>query len=128
MEPFTGEFYVADQTSKKDLEMRIVEWENELNELKKGGSGSEQSAVQTRSIDVLLKISQSIPDNIDVVLSRMTIGANEVTISGETKDFNNVDEIKNRLEKDELFKEITIASANMDKSGSKVLFKLKIDL
>ena len=106
----------------------VDQMKSELNELKKGGSGSEQSAVQTRTIDVLLKISQSIPDNIDVVLSRMTIGANEVTISGETKDFNNVDEIKNRLEKDELFKEITIASANMDKSGSKVLFKLKIDL
>ena len=106
----------------------VDQMQSELSELKKGGSGSEQSAVQTRSIDVLLTISQSIPDNIDVVLSRMTIGANEVSISGETKDFNSVDEIKSRLEKNDHFKEITIASANMNKSGSKVLFKLKIDL
>ena len=106
----------------------LDQMQSELKELQKGGSGSEQSAVQTRSIDVLLTISQSIPDNIDVVLSRMTIGANEVSISGETKDFNSVDEIKNRLEKNNHFKEITIASANMNKSGSKVLFKLKIDL
>ena len=101
---------------------------SKLKEIKKGGSGSEQNAVQTRSIDVLLQISQSIPENVDVVLSRMTISADEVTVSGETTDFNTVDDIKNRLEKSESFKQITIASANMDKSGKKVLFKLKIDL
>ena len=77
---------------------------------------------------MLLQISQSIPDNIEVLLNRLTIGADEVTISGETTDFNTVDDIKSRLEKSELFKQITIASANMDKSGKKVLFKLKIDL
>jgi len=106
----------------------LDQMKSKLKELKKGGAGSEQTAVQTRSIDVLLKISQSIPETIDVVLNRMTIGADEVTISGETTDFNTVDDIKSRLENNESFKQITIASANMDKSGKRVLFKLKIDL
>jgi general secretion pathway protein L len=106
----------------------LDQMKSRLKEIKKGGSGSEQNAVQTRSIDVLLQISQSIPENVDVVLSRMTISADEVTVSGETTDFNTVDDIKSRLEKSETFKQITIASANMDKSGKKVLFKLKIDL
>jgi len=106
----------------------LDQMKSKLKELKKEGGDSEQNAVQTRSIDVLLQISQSIPENIDVVLSRMTIGADEVTVSGETTDFNTVDDIKSRLEKSEMFKQITIASANMDKSGKKVLFKLKIDL
>jgi outer membrane translocation and assembly module TamA len=39
-----------------------------------------------------------------------------------------VEDIKSRLEKGELFKQVTIASADMDKSGKKVRFKLKIDL
>ncbi len=106
----------------------LDQMKSKLKELKKGGAGSEQHAVQIRSIEVLLQISQSIPDNIQVTLSRLTIGADEVTVSGETTDFNTVDDIKGRLEKSELFKQITIASANMDKSGKKVLFKLKIDL
>ncbi len=106
----------------------LDQMKSKLKELKKGGAGSEQGAVQIRSIEVLLQISQSIPDSIEVILSRLTIGADEVTVSGETTDFNTVDDIKSRLEKSELFKLITIASANMDKSGKKVLFKLKIDL
>lgn len=106
----------------------LDQMKSKLKEVKKGGAGSEQSAANTRTIDVLLQISQSIPGNIDVILSRMTIGADEVTVSGETADFNTVDDIKSRLEKRNLFKQITIASANMDKSGKKVLFKLKIDL
>jgi general secretion pathway protein L len=101
---------------------------SKLKELKKAGTGSDKNVVQTRSIDVLLQLSQFIPDNIEVTLSRMTIGPDEVTVTGETAAFNTVDDIKGRLEKSELFKRITIASANMDKSGKRVLFKLKIDL
>lgn len=106
----------------------LAQMKSMLKDMKKSGSGSEQGGVRVRSIDVLLQISQSIPDNLDVVLNRMTVGADEVTISGVTADFNSVNDMKSRLEKNELFKQITIASANMDKSGHKVLFKLKIDI
>ena len=101
---------------------------SKVKELKKAGTGSEKSVVQTRSIDVLQQLSQFIPKSIEVTLSRMTIGPDEVTVSGDTAAFNVVDDIKSHLEKSEMFKKITIASANMDKSGQRVLFKLKIDL
>lgn len=101
---------------------------SKLKELKKAGTGSEKSVVQTRSIDVLMQLSQFIPDSIEVTLTRMTIGPDEVTVAGETAAFNIVDNIKSHLEKSEMFKRITIASANMDRSGKRVLFKLKIDL
>jgi general secretion pathway protein L len=101
---------------------------SKLKELKKAGTGSEKSVVQTRSIDVLLQLSRLIPDTIEVTLTRMTIAPDEVMVAGETAAFNIVDDIKSHLEKSEFFKRITIASANMDKSGKRVLFKLKIDL
>jgi general secretion pathway protein L len=101
---------------------------SKLKELKKAGTGSEKSVVQTRSIDVLMQLSQYIPNSIEVTLTRMTIGSDEVTVAGETAAFNIVDNVKSHLEKSELFKRITIASANMDRSGKRVLFKLKIDL
>jgi general secretion pathway protein L len=106
----------------------LDQMKSKIKESKKSGAGSEHNAVQTRSIDVLLLVSQSIPNNLDVILNRITIGADEVTVAGETTDFNTVDDIKGRLEKNAMFKQITIASANMDKTGKRVLFKLKIDL
>jgi outer membrane translocation and assembly module TamA len=62
-----------------------------------------------------------------VIVNRFVVGDESVTISGETSGFNIVDDIKNRLEQSNYFHEVTIASANMDKSGKKVRFKLKIE-
>lgn len=101
---------------------------SKIKTLKKGDSSSGPNPAPIRTIDVLLQVSQLIPDSIDVILTQMTMGGGAVTISGETGDFNSVDDIKSRVEKGALFKTVTIASANMDKSGKKVRFKLKIDL
>jgi general secretion pathway protein L len=101
---------------------------SKLKELKKAGAGAEKDVSQTRCIDVLLHLSQFIPESVDVTIDRMIVGPEEATVTGQTAAFNVVDDIKSRLEKSEVFKKITIASANMDKSGKKVLFKLKIGL
>ncbi len=101
---------------------------SKIRELKKGDASSGQNPTPVRTIDVLLQVSKLIPNNIEVLLTQMTVGGDAVTISGETGDFNSVDDIKNNVEKGELFKQVTIASANMDKSGKKVRFKLKINL
>jgi hypothetical protein len=101
---------------------------SKIKELKKGDSSSGQNPSPVRTIDVLLEVSKLIPRNIDVLLTQMTVGGDAVTISGETGDFNSVDDIKGNVEKGALFKQVTIASANMNKSGKKVRFKLKINL
>ena len=81
-----------------------------------------------RTIDILLEISRAIPKEADVLFTRLVLGSDGLTLSGETAAFNVVDDIKGRLEQSDLFKEVTIASANMEKSGSKVRFKLKLIL
>lgn len=101
---------------------------SKIKELKKGGPSGGVNPTQVQSIDVMLQISQLIPPSVDVLMTRMSMGADSLTLSGETAAFNTVDDIKSRLEKGSLFKQVTIASANMDKSGKKVRFKLKIDL
>jgi general secretion pathway protein L len=101
------------------------------SELKKAKSSSidpGHSAPHVRTIDILFQLSQLIPKNVDVVFSRLMLGNDGLTITGETAAFNVVDDLKNRLEKSDLFKQVTIASANMDKGGNKVHFKLKIEL
>ena len=105
----------------------VDQMKSKLKEAQKESSAPIQGAARMRSIDTLLQISQLVPASIDVIISRFVVGDETVTISGETSGFNIVDDIKNRLEKSEFFREVTIASANMDKAGKKVRFKLKIE-
>ncbi len=80
------------------------------------------------TIDILNHISSLIPSATDVEFNRLVIGPENVAISGNTDTFNSVDDMKNRLEQAEAFKKVTISSANIDKPGNRVRFKLKIDL
>jgi general secretion pathway protein L len=106
----------------------LEQMKSELKRAKGGGIDAEQGVSPVRTIDILFQLSQLIPKEIDVVFSRLVLGSDGLTVSGEAAAFNTVDEIKGHLEKSDLFKQVTISSANMDKGGSKVLFKLKIDL
>jgi type II secretory pathway component PulL len=105
----------------------LAQMKSKLKEAQKGTSAPVQGAARMTSIDTLLQISQLLPSSIDVIINRFVVGDESVTISGETSGFNIVDDIKGRLEQNNYFREVTIASANMDKSGKKVRFKLKIE-
>ncbi len=106
----------------------LDQMKSELKKLKTGGIGGGLDINRVRSIDILNQISQSIPQEMEVVFDRVVIVDDEVTISAETASFKVVDDIKMRLEQSDLFKQVTIASANTDKSGKTVRFKLTIDL
>jgi general secretion pathway protein L len=80
------------------------------------------------NIDILNEISQLVPDPIDVEFTQFIRGDENILISGDTDTFNAVDEIKGRLEKSKLLKNITINSANLDAASNRVQFKLKVDL
>jgi type II secretory pathway component PulL len=105
----------------------LAQMQSKLKEAQKGSSAPVQGATRMASIDTLLQISQLIPSSIEVIINRFVVGDDSLTISGETSGFNIVDDIKSRLEQSNYFHEVTIASANMDKSGKKVRFKLKIE-
>jgi len=79
-----------------------------------------------RIIDILNDISRLLPREMDIELSRLVVGPENVTLSGDTATFNSVDDMKNRLEKGPLFKKVSITSANSDKTGKRINFKLKI--
>jgi len=80
------------------------------------------------AIEILNEISKQISDKLDIDFQRFVIGKDNVLITGNTSTFNNVDDIKNRLDKVEFFKKVTINSANINRSGNSIHFKLKIQL
>ena len=77
---------------------------------------------------MLHQISVLIPQKADVLLNRLVIGSDSLTLAGETVDFNTVEDIKRRLENSDIFKQVDITNSDRDKSGQKVRFRLKIDL
>jgi len=89
-------------------------------------SGSPEAA--KLKIDLLRSLSSRVPPGIDLEVTRLVIGPDSMLISGNTATFNAVDEIKSALEKDPLFASATINSANLEKSGERVNFKIRIDL
>jgi len=99
-----------------------------IQDAKKESVIAEATKANIRNIDILYDISDLIPKEIDVDLTRLVIGSETVLISGNTDTFNSVDDMKSRLEQGEMFKKVTISSANIEKSGNRVRFKLKVQL
>lgn len=99
-----------------------------IEEIRKQARFAEDREGGHRVIDILADISAGIAKNIDVAVTRLEVGADAVTLSGDTATFDAVDEIKQKLQAAAAFKEVTIASSNKDKTGSRIQFKLQMQL
>lgn len=99
--------------------------------LKKGPQIQKENFENTSDIqamDVLFELSNNISDTIDIDLSRLILNHGRLIISGSTDNFNNVDKIKGQIEKSNLFKEVSISSAEASKTENRVLFKFIIEM
>jgi type II secretion system protein L len=84
---------------------------------------------QGRFIDVLARISSRIPENVPVELVRFVYDDSGLQLTGHTESFNFVEEIKRRLEgPNGGFSLVTIVSANLDNTGSRIQFHLDIKI
>ena len=98
-----------------------------IGELKRSTASRPATAPDSNILDLLKEISVRIPKSVDVHINRMVIDPETVRITGKTVAFNEVDKIKNDLEPSTIFGEVTISSANLDRTGKKVQFEIKID-
>jgi type II secretory pathway component PulL len=110
------------------IQNAVHQMDTEIRELKKQISGSESSDSIPNAIDILYTISDSLPKELDVKLERFIINKEGMQLSGNSNGFDVVDTMKGRLEKNKEFKTVTISSANMEKNGKRVRFKLRIEL
>jgi type II secretory pathway component PulL len=99
-----------------------------IEEIKKTQMFEGDSGRYIPRIEILERISSRISSKMDVDLNRLVISPDNILISGITDTFNSVDDMKNQLSQVPLFKSVTISSANIDKPGNRVRFKLKIEL
>ena len=98
-----------------------------IKEAGDGSIGPELPGTRVRVIDILDALSRQIPSSVDVDFNRMVVGSDNVVLSGDTDTFNTVDDIKGRLDDADIFTSVVISSADLEKSGKRVRFKLKLD-
>lgn len=77
-------------------------------------------------LDLLKDISQRLPKSMDLRVTRMEIDPDTMRITGNTDTFNTVDNIKSGLEPSSYFSAVTISSANLDRTGKRVQFEIKL--
>jgi len=97
-----------------------------VNQLKGGESLPSTFASDTRVIELLQDISRRVPESVDLDIGTMIIDPEKVRLTGTTDTFNMVDTIKNRLAPSAYFSEVVISSANLERSGERVQFELKL--
>ena len=81
-----------------------------------------------RRLDIIKEISIRIPPELDTEITRFVLGGDHVIIAGNTDSFNTINEMKSHLESSAFFQEVSIGTANFNRSGKRVDFTLKIRL
>ncbi len=97
-----------------------------INEIKKTALSLPGIRTNRKVLDLLRDVSLRVPESADVHVARMVVDADTVLIKGETDTFNTVDTIKKGLEPSDYFSAVTISSANLDRSGNRVRFEMKL--
>ncbi|MDZ7664897.1 MAG: PilN domain-containing protein [Desulfotignum sp.] len=80
------------------------------------------------AIDVLYELSARVPDGMNLRLSRLLLNNGQVTISGTTDSFNTVDRLKTSLEQSDIFKSVTIHTADAGRVENQVIFQFRIEI
>jgi general secretion pathway protein L len=83
-----------------------------------------ESFVQSAAEDVLRNIALHISKTAKVDVSTLIIDEERVRLKGHTDTFNTVDAVKNGLQESAYFKDVAIASAQLDRTGDSVRFEL----
>lgn len=95
-----------------------------LRQARSQASGLAGDGRGPRKIDLLNDVSRAIPAALDIQLSQLVAGPEQMQLTGTTDTFEAVNTVKTILEKQSVFNALTIVSANMDPATERVRFKL----
>lgn len=104
----------------------VQQMQVKIKELKESAVSIPGMGTDQKVLDLLKDLSERVSSALDVHVTSMVVDPDTVRISGETDTFNTVDSLKSGLEKSSYYSSVTISSANLDRSGKKVQFELKL--
>lgn len=98
-----------------------------IQEAKEASLLPTESLVQRASVDVLRDITLRIPEKASVDLSDLVIDEERIRLKGLTDTFNTVDAVKNGLEGSSYLKNVSIASAQLDRKTNQIRFEIVME-
>ena len=105
----------------------IHQMNTRISELKNSSGAAPGMNMDSSVLEILNDISERVPRELEVQVDRMVVDQDGVQIRGTTDTFNTVDSIKKGLESSAVYRDVVIASANLDQSGKGVRFEIKMD-
>ena len=78
-------------------------------------------------VDIINELSRILPSDWKLLLTDVTVGPDNMTLTGTTSAFNTVDQIRDRLAGQPWVESAVISAANMNKSGDEVRFKIRVN-
>lgn len=80
-----------------------------------------------RVLNILADISERVPVDIEIHVSRLVIDQESVRVKGTTDTFNNVNIIQSSLRKSPIYTDVDIVSAAADKETQLIRFELRME-
>lgn len=105
----------------------MQQMKTKISELQNTSGADPGINMDRTSLEIINDISDRIPGELEIQVDRMVIDQDGVQMRGTTDTFNTVDSIKKGLESSEMYRDVIIASANLDQSGKGVRFEIKME-
>lgn len=106
----------------------VSQMRGKIMETKKAALGLTDALTGPPVLDVLKRLSSSIPPAVEVLFTTFTIDRDSIIIKGEAKNFDTVEAMKKELSNSNNFKSIALGSTSLMKQGDKVEFDMRITL
>jgi len=90
--------------------------------------GKSNREIEFAIVQILGELSKKIADSTNIDISRFLFSKDRLILSGNTDNFNNVEQIKSTIESSQFFKTVKISSASADKKSNRVNFKFIIEM
>ena len=105
----------------------IHQMNTRISELKNASGAAPGMNMDRTVLEIMNDLSERVPKDLKVDVDRMVVDQEGIQMRGTTDTFNTVDSIKKGLESSEMYRDVVIASANLDQSGKGVRFEIKMD-
>jgi len=106
--------------------------ESRVKQARQARAGDEASALPPGAhipiMEILHELSHRIPADIDMEITRLALNHDRLVLTGIIGNFNDVDRVKGLVQSSPRFKNVSIKSAEADKTGKQVRFKFVLEI
>jgi len=105
----------------------LAQLEQKIAEATGRYQGLEEATSKEKTLDVLLNLTRIISQDPQVQIDNLSLEGKDIRLDGHTSSFEAVDRLSNRLGKSEVFKNIKLVGAKMDKRENAVTFNFALE-